>query len=557
MRSLRAFLLTAVLLAICAPAAGATTFCVPAFHAACPAGGGRVAQASLQTALKTSGDDGTPDRVVLAAGTFAEPDTIDLDSGDNDDLEIAGAGPAASVITTTAAGNIFVVNFSSARDITMRDVSIRVPAAFPDGQGSALQADDSTLEDVRIESLNPGSDGINAIGDVTVRRTRIFASGSGSIGEGVRTSNADSGLLTVTDSAIEDASWGLSGSAVDQDLEVRRTRVEADAYCLRLSGGQAALVENSICRFTGDGEPISLSGDANGGPVSATLRHMTIAGTAVDPSDPAIVVTVQDESGAHAAQAIVSDTVVTGFGTGFARTAPSSASKGNALITVRYSHLPLSGTGVGDGSVTLLSNLNAAGADPLLDADLRPLSGSPVVDKGDPATAGLPTSDIAGAVRPSDGDGDGTARRDMGAYERPAPTSSPDPVDPGTPPASPAGPVPAAATSVPGPAVTPPALPARDVTAPTISRLRFGRRVSARRGGTVTFTLSETANVEVTFRPGLKKAVRLKRRGRSGVNRLTIGKRKLRAQRQQVTVVAVDAAGNRSKPLRTRLTVTR
>ena len=61
-------------------------------------------------------------------------------------------------------------------------------------------------------------------------------------------------------------------------------------------------------------------------------------------------------------------------------------------------------------------------ADPLFMSatDRRLQAGSPAMDAGDPAVTGLPTTDLAGAPRVTDGNGDGLAVVDMGAYEAPA-----------------------------------------------------------------------------------------------------------------------------------------
>jgi len=87
--------------------------------------------------------------------------------------------------------------------------------------------------------------------------------------------------------------------------------------------------------------------------------------------------------------------------------------------------------------------------------DYRLLPGSPMIDAGDPGTA--EGADLDGNPLVADGNGDGTARRDLGAFELQPP---------------------------------PPAGPAADTTAPVISR--FGTSPSRLR-----YTLSESARVTV------------------------------------------------------------
>jgi hypothetical protein len=98
------------------------------------------------------------------------------------------------------------------------------------------------------------------------------------------------------------------------------------------------------------------------------------------------------------AEATLANSVVWGFASG-------------GRVTATYSHLPESGVDPGFDS----------------SGDLRLRADSPLVDAGDPRAldADEPETDALGAVRALDGDGDGTARRDVGATERRPPAPPP------------------------------------------------------------------------------------------------------------------------------------
>jgi hypothetical protein len=78
--------------------------------------------------------------------------------------------------------------------------------------------------------------------------------------------------------------------------------------------------------------------------------------------------------------------------------------------------------GVSGPATTTFTHLPESGVDPVFagPGDLRPGAGSPLVDAGDPRPleAEEPETDALGDVRAVDGDGDGVARRDLGALER-------------------------------------------------------------------------------------------------------------------------------------------
>lgn len=424
-------LAAAASLAFAAPAS-ATTFCVPGFHAACPSGGGNVAEASLQTAMNTNSDDGSPDRIVIAPGTVTHSDTYTIGSGDNDDLEIVGAGPGVTNITNTDTGNVFMINLNGPRAVTMRDLTLVIPASFNDNAGGALQAEQDTFENVDIESRNVRSDGINsAIGGSTFRDGRLYGAMGGSIDVGFSGNGAESGSLVVERTVIEEPSWGVSSDDAEVSVFVRRTRiVDPLAYGVRISDGAFGAVENTIIEADTGTPIVAESNDP--GVVIVSLRHLTISGTGIGPNDPAVQAVVQNAAGNGLINLVARDTIIAGYPDPFTCQAPVSPTIGDANVTISHSYFSHSVNTSGDCNLSNGATIDTfAAGEPAFagPGDFHLPPGSPAIDTGDPQVVSVTAQDFDGAFRPVDGDGDGAARRDMGAYEYqpPSPPANPSP----------------------------------------------------------------------------------------------------------------------------------
>jgi hypothetical protein len=537
-------LLTLAAALAAASPASATTFCVPGFHAACPDSGGNVALTGLEAAMQTSGDDGIDDRIVIAPGTISEATNYELDSGDDDDLEIVGAGPDQTAITTSASGNVFVMNLNGGRAITMRDLTIRIPASLTDNGGGALQSEQDTFVNVDIESRNVRSDGANSmIGGSTFTDGRLYGSNGGSIDVGFSGNGAESGTMTIERTVIEGPSWGIVSDDPEVTVNVRRVAIyDPLAYGIRISDGAFASVHNSIVEST-TGIPITAE-STDSGTVIASVRHVTIAGVDLEPGEFAIQAKVHDEAGNGPVNLVVRDSIVAGYEDPLRCEAPDDAGVGDAILSVGYSWFFHSATVLGDCNVTNPNTIDAFDPDfgepQFAPGGYQLPGGSPAVDGGDPATVTLPTTDFLGAPRPIDGDGDGTAVRDMGAYE----------VQPAAPPPDDGGgmtpPPPGGGVTQPPPAAT------VDVVAPRISKLRLARLPSSTRRGRLRLSLSEPARVVVTLKrvDSRRRAARQAFTARKGANALRLRKRRLAPGAYRLTVVAIDEAGNRSKPVR-------
>ncbi len=111
---------------------------------------------------------------------------------------------------------------------------------------------------------------------------------------------------------------------------------------------------------------------------------------------------------------------------------------GDASCAISYSASFSSGT---PGDLTDCNDFQVTAGPLFVDRpgrDLHLASGSPLIDAGNPAAPAAESLDLDGGPRATDGNGDGIARRDIGADESAA-VAPPPPTTPGTPAQPPAG----------------------------------------------------------------------------------------------------------------------
>ena len=407
-------LLAAAILAALAPStATASTWCYPDL-AACPAGVSGTATGNVETAATTSRSDGAGDTIYLGAGsTYTDADSL-TPSG-SDTLTIHGAG-TSSVLTTSSAGNIYVVNTQPGSGVvTLENLRVVVPASLPDNGGAGLQMLGDVLDGVDIDVQNNGSTGISAIDSNTIRNSHIHESGpSGSLGRGIDANDFNGGgTVLVENTQIDSPAFGIVNDAVNATIDVRRVTVTdpSQAGISAANGGDGS-VRNSLVTMSGAGSALSAS-TSTAASSSLTADHVTVDRTAGTGS--ALNAFVASVNGNGSAGVTATNSIFHGFTTTWTRGAPTSATIGNATISIAYSDFVNAGTEQGDGTTTLgAGNINA---DPLfVSATDRHLTfGSPAVDAGDPVGSSL--TDLDDAPRVVDGNADCAARRDMGAYE--------------------------------------------------------------------------------------------------------------------------------------------
>jgi hypothetical protein len=229
---------------------------------------------------------------------------------------------------------------------------------------------------------------------------------------------------------------------------------------------------------------------------------------------------------------VIDNTVIRGYST---KLNPIALAAGTAHIAASYSDYhpganDLQGPGA-SVSESNISDVGNAGFDFAVDIWL-PLASSPLIDAGDPAEP--QGTDYFGRPLVTDGNSDGVARRDIGAFELAAADPAPAPAD-STPPADPVSP------ANPAEAVVP-----TDTSAPVVSAFRLTRKRTR-----FTFKLTEAAKVVVDIRRAHagRTLGKLARNAATGANSLRVSRRvsaALKPGRYTAVIRATDAAGNHS-----------
>jgi hypothetical protein len=502
--------------------ADATTFCVA--KPECAAAGG-TPEPSLQVALNVAlllspGHD----RVEIGPGDFTLNHGFDYPAKAGESVDIVGSGMGVTRLFNSS---------TTSADHTLKIVG----------------PPDSSVTDLSIVAPNPSGTVPIAWGLIlsgTARRVEISGAQhfiAAQLSDGTRLEDSEvhgdpdhaalvvSGPVTVTGTSVE--TDGQAFAVSNDSLHVSRSRIDANTG-LKVSGNASAIVTDSL--FTTHGGPALATSFG----VKTTL--VATGNTLVGDGTPASVGIVAGEgSTGHNTNVTVANSVITGYG----HSIVANQSGGGVVGKVSHSNFDDTTVQSQPGQIDVTgANTNVAPG--FVDAgalNFRLAPGSALIDAGDPAVATPAELDLDGSARSLDGNGDGAAAPDIGAYEATLP-APPTPADP------PPSDAPGGGTTAP-----PPVPPAQD-KAPVISKLTIGKqRLVAGRKTRFRITLSEDARVKITLkRVGKSRRVRaagsLSRRVHAGRNRIAfrgrVKRRALKPGRYVAVARATDSAGQHS-----------
>lgn len=539
----------AMLMGLVPATAGATDYCVG--NIAC----GGTPAADLEQALDFADNDTKADRIFLGATTYtAQTASGFYYSESSSPVEIIGQGRGQTILTAPSAAS-FVLRLIGGPGTSVRDLTISLPQTAAAGlKGLSTANLGRRIEVVEAAPQANKHYGVELVNGGTLEDSSVML-GSGQDTTGVLFETGGGTLRRSTASARVGV-WSEYGGTIEHS-RLTGSKVGIAAY------RDATAVSESVIRFT-DSPGIGIDALTRVG-FKTTVKAEGV--TIVGPGLP-------DTLGVGAATGILTaSTVEVGLTNSIIRGASTPLyalrdTAGTATITASYSDYDPSGNVIGGqgGGASIIesnaSNVGDAGFVNAVGGDYRLLQGSPLIDGGDPGTPqGL---DLGGDTLVADGNNDGVARRDIGAFEL-------QPVTPGAGPPGGGG-----ATT---PDTQPPLITGFMTERAVFAVARAGTPLAAgaAHGTAFRYRLSEPAAVKLTIQrrlagrrqggrcvrpsPRLARAKRcaryrsvgtLRRSGARGANRLRftgrIGSRALRRGSYRAVISASDTAGNRSTP---------
>lgn len=479
----------------------------------------------LSSAIAKAKADNDADQLYVGPGTYSQVGGFTY-SASPGDFFLDGAG--AGTILTTPSDGIATFKGSAAGGagrIVLRGVTVQASGGVS-GVGVETSVAGSRVVDSAITADRGTPTGVRLFGNgSSIENTTIEG-----VFDGVEIGGTDMFVTDTRIAADDSGIYSTNGNSTIRRVSVEVTRQNARAIS---NAGASMTIENSLLVATDpvQSQPLSTSCDG-----TTSARFVTLVG----------LTSFASCSGSGQALLSVADSVLSP-----GLQVRSLASSGG-LAAYDLTRSRWDGAFIATGGTVTASAMRTE--DPRLGSDFRLLPSSPLIDALSPVAAPIGEvfvgGDRTGAARITDGDGDGTAAPDPGAFELPAGQAtpvSPPPAGPGPGPAPGAtpGPVPPTAPA-PTPTVTPsPVVPYRGVT------LRGGRlRLDSKGRLALRATCARTARTRCRGTLTLSRTVRRgAKRVTTSYGRATVSVLPGRAQTVRVTVPRTRRSSIRAKGL--------
>lgn len=353
-----------------------------------------------------------------------------------------GGGIQVNGNATVIGGASLTLQQSTVTDNT----AVGIGGGIYDAGGSSITLQDSTVSNNTAgNNINGGGGGIFSSGTVTLTNSEVTGNEGVGLGGGIHFGSfAGSPTLTMTDSTVSGNTvanaggftngggiyfFGSTMTATINDSTVSGNTAASGSQAtsagqgggIYADSGTITLSNSTVSGNTAEnGSQLDADGDGGGvyvlGAATLTLANATIASNTA--GGPGTGGAGGGVFGAPGSTTILRNTIVAANSADVAANfgaAPTSQgynlfgeNPGGIAATDKVNSNPLLGPLANNGGPTRTHAL---------------LSGSPAIDAGNPATPGggapaCAATDQRGATRPQDGDGNGTARCDIGAFEK-------------------------------------------------------------------------------------------------------------------------------------------
>jgi hypothetical protein len=378
-----------------------------------PAGPCDDTAATIPAALSKAEANETGATILVGPGTYSDgPYYLD-------DVTLKGSGQGQTIFTLPASTS--KQTYLTAENSTVAGLTVKLAAADSSQDAGIFAWQGSDVHDVTVD----GGGTYNATAlkgyDATISSATVqMPLDTDAIGVSAE------GGLTLTDSTIT-ARTGFQHSGANETDRLARVRITTTGKGIATDSG--TVEADSVLIDLGSSSGTGLSAVNYNNSTSAkgiVAHHVSIVGGG------------DDSQGAHAWAAnpnVVQQSTIWFYSSivegpekdMVVAAGTNQLGTANAKIVASHtSYTSWHATTQPGGVAQVLSGTGRLDVDPLFAdpaaGDYRLTPGSPVVDKGDPAVGGA-ILDLAGKARVVDGDGDGTAVRDMGAYELSAPVA--------------------------------------------------------------------------------------------------------------------------------------